>query len=312
MEKVILPASLVVTTYNEADNILTWCKSLVGMDCIPGEIVVVDSLSSDNTVELISKYLSKYEIDVNIIVEECNISRGRNIAIRAAKYEKILVTDAGVTFDKHWAERIYAGLHGHDVVAGYYFYAGNGLMQKAYRDLFYTAAENIDGEKFLPSSRSLGILKSAWLAVEGYNESLDIGEDTDFDLRLKNKGYKFNFVGDAIVYWVTRKHLSAIAKQNFLYSFWDSKNRQNVLMHLNMSAYILALFIFFFLINYIASFIIAFGVLLVLMCIKPLLNLINRNSLNRRFLLNILVMHVTYLSKVMGFIFGRVKAGISV
>ena len=43
-------------------------------------------------------------------------------------------------------------------------------------------------ETFLPSGRSIAFKKSAWKEVGGYPENLYTGEDTLFDLKLKEKG----------------------------------------------------------------------------------------------------------------------------
>lgn len=51
-----IPLSIVILTYNEEKNILKCLKSIYGW---AGEIVIVDSFSSDNTLEIVKKFTDK-------------------------------------------------------------------------------------------------------------------------------------------------------------------------------------------------------------------------------------------------------------
>ena len=229
--------SLVITTYNEAESIQAWCLSVLDQTVLPDEVIIVDSKSSDGTVNIVKSMFCDALFELILISEKCNISKGRNIAIRSAQNEFIAITDGGVILNNNWLELILSDLFDHDVVAGYYDYSGDLIIQKVYRELYYTQPDDVNPQTFLPSSRSLGIKKSVWESVNGYNERFVIGEDTDFDLKILKQGFDIKFNPKAIVRWATRDSLKSIIIQQFKYSYWDAIIGQNVKGHMLLSLY---------------------------------------------------------------------------
>jgi len=100
----------------------------------------------------------------------------------------------------------------------------------------------IDPERFLPSSRSLAFLKSAWADAGGYPEWLDYGEDIVFDLALQERHGPFPFRRRAIAYFRPRSGLRAFFKQYFLYARGDGKANLWPLRHaIRYATYLIAL-----------------------------------------------------------------------
>ena len=81
----------------------------------------------------------------------------------------------------------------------------------------------IESQKFLPSSRSVAFLKSAWQAVGGYPEWLDYCEDLIFDLNLRKAFGPFAFAPEAIAYFRPRGSLKSFFKQYYFYARGDGK-----------------------------------------------------------------------------------------
>ncbi len=93
--------TIVMPCYNEAAEIGDAIESLLKLDWPKNmlEIIVVDDRSSDNSVDIIKKYVKKYK-NVRLIVNEVNsggAAEPRNIGIRAAKYDYVAVADADST-----------------------------------------------------------------------------------------------------------------------------------------------------------------------------------------------------------------------
>lgn len=234
--------SLIITTYNEESNIKSWCFSVLDQTLLPDEIIIVDNYSADKTTEIIEEIFSQQaSFEWRIIKSKCNISEGRNIGISKSTYDRLFITDAGVILDKYWLHNLSNKLNTCKVVGGYYEYSGTNDVQVSYRELFYKHPSSINSEFFLPSSRSLALFKECWVKIGGYNESLLIAEDTDFDKRLKSI-YNICFEPNAIVKWETRSSSHAVFKQQYLYSLWDAKAGQNTIGHLLITVWLLFVF----------------------------------------------------------------------
>ena len=63
--------------------------------------------------------------------------------------------------------------------------------------------------------------------MDGYDENLLIGEDTEFVKRLRKGGATFGLAKNALVRWDTRQNLREILLQHYRYSYWDGKIGQN-------------------------------------------------------------------------------------
>src|SRR5438105_2795368 len=118
------PVSVVMTVFNEADNIETVIRSLLGQTCPPAEIVIVDGGSTDGTPQVIDKLRRDCgKSSLRCLVRPgANISQGRNAAIEAAAHDLIAVTDAGVKLLPDWLEKLTAPFSspGVEVVAGFF------------------------------------------------------------------------------------------------------------------------------------------------------------------------------------------------
>ncbi|KQP69530.1 hypothetical protein ASF40_16865 [Microbacterium sp. Leaf288] len=109
------------------------------------------------------------------------------------------------------------------MVSGFFYPIGDKLFERLLATLITFRVEEIDPQKFLPSSRSLLIRKSVWAKVDGYPEWLDYCEDLVFDLEVRESGARFVFAPDALVSWSARSSLRAFAKQYFRYGRGDGK-----------------------------------------------------------------------------------------
>ncbi len=96
--------SIVMPCYNESNEIGAAIESLLDMDWPKDlmEIIIVDDLSSDNSVEIIQKYVDK-DSRVRLIINERNsggAAEPTNIGVKAAKFDYIAVSDADSTPQK--------------------------------------------------------------------------------------------------------------------------------------------------------------------------------------------------------------------
>ena len=115
------PISVVITVRNEASNIARVVDGLMAQRYAPAEIIIVDGVSTDGTLEILERFETQGHI--HLISQPCNIAQGRNIGISRACQDHIAVTDAGCEIDPDWLRELgncFATNPGIDVVAGNY------------------------------------------------------------------------------------------------------------------------------------------------------------------------------------------------
>ncbi len=220
-----LKVSLIATLKDEADSIGGFLDGLARQSRQPDEIVLVDGGSTDGTVAAIERAQGTASIPIRLIeAAGSNISEGRNIAIDQAANEAIAVTDAGTRPERDWLENLVAPLE-HDpelaVSSGFFLPGGAGWRQRTLAIVITPQREEIDPDRFLPSSRSVAFRRAWWRRVGGYPEWLRHCEDLVFDLELRQAEASFAFVPDAIVVWDARPDLRSFARQYFNYARGD-------------------------------------------------------------------------------------------
>ncbi len=189
----MMQVSVIMTVYNERHSIERLLTSLAQQTRRPDEVVICDGGSTDGTVAAIQAYQQRCPDqlpNLHVLVEPgANISRGRNVAIAAAAGPLIAVTDAGVRLSPVWLEQLVAPWATSSAdqplaVAGFFLPDAKGVFQTAMAATVLPLVEDIDPEKFLPSSRSVAFTKAAWAQMGGYPEWLDYCEDLIFDLKM--------------------------------------------------------------------------------------------------------------------------------
>lgn len=189
--------------------------------------MIADGGSRDGTLERLRERAVS-EARIRFLSVPGNRSVGRNAAVRAASGAVIACTDAGVDVDREWLERITRPFEADprvDVVAGFYRAAGETPFERAAGIVSAPALEEIDLERFLPSTRSVAFRRAAFERVGGFDEALSHNEDTPFALALKTAGCVFAFAPDAVVRWRPRGTLRAFVHQHRRFGIGDGEAR---------------------------------------------------------------------------------------
>jgi arylsulfatase A-like enzyme/glycosyltransferase involved in cell wall biosynthesis len=209
--------SIVATVRNECGTIESFICSLLAQSSAPAEIIIVDGASSDGTLEILRKFEAAH--GVVVISEDCNIAQGRNIGIRRSSSEIVAITDAGCEVDREWLRQIVLCFEAPErpdvVAANFKFDCRSPFEEAVVRATFSPVRESTAAAKYYPSSRSVAFRKSAWLAAGGYPEWLYAAEDTLFNIRLRQLGFRFSFCPAAVVRWRPRESWAALGRQRF-------------------------------------------------------------------------------------------------
>ncbi len=217
--KTTSPVTLAFTVFNEAVSLPRLLSSIEKQTLLPQEVVVVDAGSTDETVRLLRAWRKHVSFQVKIIVEHgANISKGRNLAIQAAKCDIIAVTDGGCELDSQWLERITKPLRQDnpaDIVYGRTKAKGVTLIGKVFA-AFYNAkthVEEADGSEV--SSRTVAFMKSTWQKAGGYPEWLSLaGEDTLFFLEVDTFANSVQAPGAVVLWYHGAESLAQIYKMH--------------------------------------------------------------------------------------------------
>ncbi|MFL5801657.1 MAG: glycosyltransferase [Roseiflexaceae bacterium] len=214
--------SLVCTVRDEADNIAALLDSMLDQTRPADEIVVNDCGSRDATAAIVERYIAAGH-PIRLVRGGHNIPSGRNNAIRHARGPLIASTDAGLTLDRCWLERIIAPLDRGEaeVVGGFFRPAPRSRFELALGATNYRELEEINPASFLPFGKTAAFHKQAWACVGGYPEWASHCEDLLFAMALKRAGFRFAFVPGALVHFRPRSSLRAFARQYFLYARGD-------------------------------------------------------------------------------------------
>ena len=220
MEETLFGISIVATVRNERQTIVAFVDTLLQQSHQPDEIIIVDGDSNDGTLELLQEYARRGEI--TLISQDCNIAQGRNLGIAAVKTTHIGITDAGCTVDKDWIREIvncFVNNPDTEVVAANFHFETHSRFEEAViHATFRSRRDRTDLSPYHPSSRSVAFTKDAWERAGGYPDWLYAGEDTLFNIRLRQIDCKFIFCPHAFVQWRPRESWKALAKQRINFS----------------------------------------------------------------------------------------------
>ena len=120
--------SAMVITYNEEENIERCLESIKWVD----EIIVIDSYSKDNTVDIVKKYTNKIYINKF----DNDFSKQRNFALKYMGSKWILVLDADETLSSN-SKSLLKDLLSTKVIDGYWFSRRNYIDKKNYLKFGY-------------------------------------------------------------------------------------------------------------------------------------------------------------------------------
>jgi glycosyltransferase involved in cell wall biosynthesis len=194
------PVSVVVTELNEIEDIGRVVSSLLAQVPPAAEVIVVDGGSTDGTWEWLDAAAAKdaRPQDARLIAirdETCSlkfsagpVSRGRNVAIQAAKSQIIACADAGCTYAPDWLRNLTAPL-----AAGEAEYAlGGSCLDANGCTVWDVASAPFFSVRLSPTeptksctARSMAFTKALWQRVGGFPEQVLVGEDTLFDLEAR-------------------------------------------------------------------------------------------------------------------------------
>ena len=226
--------TLVSTIYNEAERLEQTISDIKAQTLQPDEIIITDAGSTDGSVEILKEWQKESDFPVKIIIEKgCNVARGRNLAIEAAKYELIASTDFGCRFHPEWLNSIITPFiknNSTKVVGGSYTVIENEIKTLAAKGNYILSGgyQSVITDSFIPSSRSIAYKKDAWSKVGKYPEWLTLAaDDLVFGLKIKANQIPITLVNKPYVFWGRHKKSKQYSKEAYRYGLGDGEANVN-------------------------------------------------------------------------------------
>jgi cellulose synthase/poly-beta-1,6-N-acetylglucosamine synthase-like glycosyltransferase len=224
--------SLIVRVLDEAAKINELLVDIASQSRLPDEIVMVDSGSSDGTLELL-RQASAGKSRLRVI-EARRTSRGlgRNIGIANARYEWIALTDADSRLDPDWLERlseVVASQPTISVVCGNVEPKIDSLFEEC-AAIAYLPSKSVrpGGSVRGPCTSSLLVHRETWKSVGGFPD-MGAAEDLMFFEELRRKGFDIEWAPGAIVHSRLSPTIGGIFHRFVLHSsciFWANPQRK--------------------------------------------------------------------------------------
>lgn len=223
-----MKTSCVATVLNEENTITRFLDSILSQTVLPTEVVITDGGSRDNTLSILNSQVSIFkqkDIHLTIKTKKGNRSVGRNEAIRLARNDIILITDAGCELDKNWVKEITKPFRDKTVhvVSGYYEGKAETIFETCLIPYVLVMPDKVDPQTFLPATRSMAIRKKLFLKVGGFVEKYSHNEDYVFSNRLKDLGVSMVFQKTAIVYWYPRSTVRSAYHMFWRFAYGDAE-----------------------------------------------------------------------------------------
>ncbi|AAT42853.1 glycosyltransferase [Picrophilus oshimae] len=202
--------SIVTTVKNEERHIKDFIESIAVQEG-PFELIIVDSMSSDNTLKIINELMERYDF-IRLIRMKSTRGAGRNIGARNSIYNYIAFIDGDAIADKNWLKSIRRHLS-YDLIAGETVTRGRYRLDRV--KIYYK------GFEVTRPSANLIYKKDLFFRINGFDENFITAEDIDLNIRAIDAGARYTLCQDCIVYNLSRDDIKGFIKQ----AFWNGYGR---------------------------------------------------------------------------------------
>lgn len=196
------------------------------------EVILVDSMSKDNTIKLFESFKENSDFKEVKILQNKKITLpcGWNVALSKAIGETVLRVDAHTIFEPSFISKNVKEIeNGEDIVGGkcISIIKDNNkiskLMLEAENSMF---GSGIAGFRRLETKKYVSTLAFAMYKREifkkagEYNENLARTEDNEMHYRMKQLGYKFCYIPEIKITRYARSKFSELVKQKYENGKW--------------------------------------------------------------------------------------------
>jgi glycosyltransferase involved in cell wall biosynthesis len=197
MNKNLLPdVSIVVIGKNEGNHLEDTFSAILNIDYPQNklELIYVDANSKDNSISIAEKYCQKV---IGLKSNWASSGLARNHGLIKARHEIVHFIDGDTSISDQYLKRAVEKINNQEI------YAVTGYFKEKYPDKFFNRImdfrrdEVLHTESFCESTNGGGTyLKSRLLSVNGYDERILKGQESELGIRYREKGYKILFIDE--------------------------------------------------------------------------------------------------------------------
>lgn len=191
--------SIIIRSYNEANHIARLLEGITRQTIKPVEMILVDSGSTDNTVEIASAYPIKL---ITIAPQQFTFGRSLNIGIQAATADLLVFASAHVyPVFPDWLEKLLAPFSDPEIALTYGKQRGGASTKFSEHQVFASWFPDTT-QQYQPTTfcnNANAAVRRSLAEKYPYNESLSGLEDLEWAHRLSSEGWKIHYVPEAEV-----------------------------------------------------------------------------------------------------------------
>lgn len=203
MEESLL--SIIIPTYNSGSTLDACLRSIKEQTYKNIEVIIVDRFSTDDTMDIAKKYGIK-------IIEDISIrSKARNIGVEISKGSFILSVDSDMKLTDRVVEECIEKSYEFDsiIISEMSFGTSFWANCKALEKKCYAGDDDIEAARFF--SRDM------FDSINGYDSSLEFGEDWDIHQRIRDAGFKMGRIKSLIMHNEGNLTLYKTIKRQYIY-----------------------------------------------------------------------------------------------
>ena len=179
--------SIILPTFNRSDFLPYAIESVLKQSYKNWELIIVDDGSTDNTKEVVEKFVKANNSIIYLHQKNKERSAARNNGIKEAKGDFVCFLDSDDIFHKTHLEEFYKLIVKNNFKKGLYFsgvsYVGHSTQKENY-DLSHS--NNFEFVLLNTISTPRGCVHNSILKENLFNEKIRVGEDMELWMRILN------------------------------------------------------------------------------------------------------------------------------
>ena len=220
-----IKVSLVIPVRNEESSLLDLIATIRSQLTQPDEVILVDGGSIDQTVALARKLTSEDPRFRVIEAGPATPGRGRNIGFRAAKFNWIAFTDAGIELDPGWLKCMIASLRVDatiDVAYGNFEPVTDTFFTRCASMAYVAPRVALDGYLARTSVIMSSMFRRSVLEQVGGFPDIRAGEDLRLIEDVASKGFCSIRSPQAEIWWSLQPGFLATFQRFYSYSYYNA------------------------------------------------------------------------------------------